>query len=83
MKTFNLYSVLRDSITEMKGQDFDAPYSVVGDTIMAEDEKSANLLADFLEKFGYDPCTGYYDPEEDKRSNEVDQCTGLWYVDVV
>lgn len=83
MKTFNLYSVLRDSIMEMKSQDFDAPYSVAGDTIMAKDEKSADLLADFLEQFGYVACTGYYDPEEDKRSNEVDECTGLWYIDAI
>jgi hypothetical protein len=67
----------------MKTQDFESPYSVVGDTIMAEDEKSADTLADFLEKFGYDACTGYYDLEEDKRSNEIDECTGLWYVDIV
>lgn len=83
MNTFNFYDALRDLIAKMETDEFKSPYSVVGDTIMAEDEKSADMLANFIEKFGYDIGTGYYDPEEDKRDNKVDECTGLWYVDVV
>lgn len=26
--------------------------------------------------------TGYFDPEEDKRSGEVDSLTGYYYVDI-
>ena len=26
--------------------------------------------------------TGYYDPEEDERNNEVDRYTGWWYVNI-
>lgn len=26
--------------------------------------------------------TGYYDPSEDERNNQVDRFTGWWYVDI-
>ena len=51
-----------------------------GDSILCDTESAANHLADFLEDLGFDICTGYYDPEEDKRNGEVDECTGYWYV---
>ena len=54
-----------------------------GNDILCKTEGQAEALADFLEDVGFDYVkTGYYDPEEDKRNNEVDKYTGYWYVDV-
>ena len=54
-----------------------------GYEILCKTEKQATALADFLEDIGFDYVnTGYYDPEEDKRNNEVDQFTGWWYVSI-
>lgn len=53
----------------------------VEDEILCDDEDAAEIIADFLENLGFDEVnTGYYDPEEDKRSNEVDKFTGWYYV---
>lgn len=59
-----------------------------GSEILCRTECAADMLADMLESLyeaqGEDVLvkTGYYDPEEDKRSGEEDQCTGWWYVDI-
>ena len=57
-------------------------YWRVGDTILCDTEERANALADLFDSCGYESTTGYYDPEEDKRSGEVDRMTGYWCVDV-
>lgn len=54
-----------------------------GDEILTETEEQADRIADLLEALGFDYAnTGYYDPEEDERNNEVDDRTGKWYVSV-
>ena len=59
-----------------------------GDDILCKTESAADTLADMFEhlyKMQDEEIlvnTGYYDPEEDKRNNEVDRNTGWWYVNI-
>jgi hypothetical protein len=50
--------------------------------IVSKDETTINRIADMLDSMGFDAVTGYFDPEEDKRSGEVDSLTGYYYVDI-
>ncbi len=52
-----------------------------GDAILCSTEDAANALADLIDalKIG-DAVTGFYDPVEDERNNEVDSFTGFYYV---
>ena len=54
-----------------------------GENILCRTEEQADAVADFLDSVIGDSVThtGYYDPVEDERSNEVDDHTGYWYVD--
>lgn len=52
-----------------------------GSEILCKYEVVANIIADLIESCSVDAHTGYYDPEEDARSNEVDDHTGYWYID--
>ena len=55
----------------------------VEDEILCDDKDVAEIVADILEHMGFDEVnTGYYDPEEDAISGEVDNHTGWWYVDI-
>lgn len=49
-------------------------------SIYTTSEALANRLADIIDTFA-DAHTGYYDPEEDAKSNEIRPDTGYWYVD--
>lgn len=51
-----------------------------GEAILCSCETEASILSDFISTFGVVAQTGYYDPEEDARDNEQDDCTGFWYV---
>ncbi len=52
-----------------------------GEAILCSTEDAANALADLIDALNIgDAVTGYYDPEEDQRNNEVDSCTGFYYV---
>lgn len=54
-----------------------------GYEILCKTEAQAETLANFLEDMGFDyVTTGYYDPEEDERNNDVDRYTGWWYVNI-
>lgn len=59
-----------------------------GSEILCRTESAANTIADMFEtlyKTQGDEIlvnTGYYDPEKDKKNNEVDKYTGWWYVNV-
>ncbi|MCI9553506.1 MAG: hypothetical protein HFE94_08240 [Acutalibacter sp.] len=49
--------------------------------IITPDQQTADVIADFLEAIGVDALTtGFYDPEEDRRNNEIDALTGHGYV---
>ena len=50
--------------------------------IVSKDETTVNRIAEMLDSMGFDAVTGYFDPEEDKRSGEVDSLTGYYYVDI-
>ena len=56
------------------------------DEILVKTESAANVIADLIEMLyraddeSVEICTGYYDPEEDKRNDEVDEHTGWWYI---
>lgn len=52
-----------------------------GEEIMCKTKEQAEAIADLLEDCGMDcTLTGYYDPKEDARNNEVDEYTGYYYV---
>ena len=59
-----------------------------GDEVLCKTESAADALADMLESLyksqGEEILvnTGYYDPAEDARNNEVDRYTGWWYVNI-
>lgn len=59
-----------------------------GDEILVKTESAANTIADILTTLyktqGEDVTivTGYYEPEEDFMNNEIDRCTGWWYVNI-
>lgn len=76
------YVKIREMIIRARKDNVETPFHVIDEAIMADNEKAANTLADFLECFGYQPCTGYYDPEEDARNGEVTEVSGLWYIDM-
>ena len=55
-----------------------------GAEILCETEQTAETIADLLDAmYGEQTVnTGYYDPAEDERNNEVDFRTGFYYVTV-
>ena len=59
-----------------------------GYEILVRTESAANTVADMLTTLyrtqgeEVEINTGYYDPEEDERNNEVDRYTGWWYVNI-
>jgi hypothetical protein len=55
-----------------------------GEEILCETEQLAESIADLLDAMYGDQTvnTGYYDPEEDERNNEVTNSTGFYYVTV-
>lgn len=54
-----------------------------GAEILCEKEHDADAVAYFIDALIGDSCThtGYYAPEEDRRSGETDAHTGYYYVD--
>lgn len=60
-----------------------------GFMILCNSEDAADKIADWFEELieenGKHCCatTGYFDPEEDARNNEVDELTGWYYVNIV
>ena len=52
--------------------------------ILTTEESEAEALANFFDQlYGEGTVnTGYYNPEEDKRNDEVDAYTGLYYVTI-
>lgn len=59
-----------------------------GSEILVKSEDAADNIADTIELLylaqGEDicVCTGYFDPDEDKRNDEVNECTEFYYVRV-
>lgn len=64
----------------------DPGYWTNGAEILCPTETECEIVADFLEDLfkGYGEIkihTGYYDPDEDRRSGEMDDNTGFYYID--
>ena len=61
----------------------DFPIWSDGQEILCEKEEVAEHIADLLDMMCADAImhTGYYDPEEDRRSGECDEYTGFYYID--
>lgn len=57
-------------------------YWASGNEILADTQYEADTIADLFDQlYGEGTVnTGYYDPEEDERMNEVDKYTGWYYV---
>ena len=55
-----------------------------GTEILSSDQIEVEAIANLFDQlYGIGTCnTGYYDPEEDKRNDEVDAYTGLYYVSI-
>ena len=59
-------------------------YWTNNDSVAFDSSKQYRTFEDFrdADSMGFDAVTGYFDPEEDKRSGEVDSLTGYYYVDI-
>ena len=59
-----------------------------GERILSPNKSDINWITTFFEelldetKVDFLTVTGYYDPEEDKRNNEVDNHTGMYYLEI-
>ncbi len=52
-----------------------------GESILGATEEQISAIADLIDSMEIgDAVTGYYDPNEDERNNEVNECTGFYYV---
>lgn len=75
--TFLIMSLQKHEAENRRG------YWTDGEEILCKTEAAAEHLANFLEDIGFDIVhTGYYDPEEDRRNNEVNDHTGWYYVNI-
>lgn len=73
-------AAVKDSMTQRINKNYHVKYDK--SMIVSKDETTVNRIADMLDSMGFDAVTGYFDPEEDKRSGEVDSLTGYYYVDI-
>lgn len=84
MKKINWWKEITDRLRDYSEGDIWSS----GCEILCKTECGADAIADMLECLyraqGEDILinTGYYDPEEDKRHNEMDSFTGWWYVNI-
>lgn len=77
-----LWSVLVNTLRKNEDQNRH-DYWTDGEEILCKSENAAEHLANFLEDIGFDMVhTGYYDPEEDQKNNEVNDHTGWYYVSI-
>ena len=70
---------------EYRDDGFPYLYDELGTQVLTDSEARAEALADLLKCIVEDSSmvlTGYYDPEEDRRSGETDEFTGYWFVNV-
>lgn len=58
----------------------DAKIWTNSESIMCRSEDVAYAIADIFDAIGGKCDVDYYDPEEDERNGEIDECTGYWYV---
>lgn len=84
MKKIDWFQEITDRLRDYSGGDIWS----AGDEILCKTESAADALADMFETLyasqGEEILvnTGYYDPVEDERNNELDRFTGWWYVNI-
>ena len=63
---------------------YESKFWTDGEKILCKDEAAINGIADLVDDIaGYGICcTGYYDPEEDKRNGCEDKYTGYHYLEL-
>ena len=80
---FNWFNIIADHLTDHSCKEV---WCNNGDEIMCCSKEIADVFADLIENLYRSQgeeivvITGYYDPEEDERNGEIDDCTGYWYV---
>lgn len=78
----------QEVVKRLPDTDIGKIWSPAGDEVLCKTEHDAEVIATWFELLyasqGENVVvkTGYYDPEEDKRNNEVDVRTGWWYVTI-
>lgn len=84
MKKVNWFQEITDRLRDYSWGDV----WTSGDEILCKTESAADAMADMIwclyasQDEDVLVNTGYYDPEEDERNNEVDRYTGWWYVNI-
>lgn len=83
-ETTDLFSEILKALPKTPGECSD--YWTNKDIILCSSEEKMCALISFLTDLysirNINILTGYYDPDEDEKSGEVDECTGFWYVDI-
>lgn len=79
--SMDIFEAVASSLSSKPGDGIDFWYDG-GDDILCRTEAQASAMADWLDRYGYDAVTGYFDPAEDKQQNCVDEFTGWYYVTV-
>ena len=86
MENFQYAENLFAAIVEaLNNTEVDSPkFWTDGEKILSKDQTLLNAVADLIDGVaGYGVCcTGYYDPEEDERTNCTDEYTGNYYVEL-
>lgn len=84
MEKLNWFEVITDRLRDYS----EGNIWTDGNEILCKTESAADTIADMLETLyktqgeEITAITGYYDPKEDERNNEVDRYTGWWYVSI-
>lgn len=84
MEKINWFKEIADRLRDYS----EGPIWSSGYEILCRTENGADALADMFETLYASQGeyvlvnTGYYDPVEDERNNEVDSFTGWWYVNI-
>lgn len=76
----HIFDAVLQKLPTMEEADFSTVFCQCGDEILSQDEAALNHLADAFELMDVAVVTGYYDPEDDERNDEVDALTGYHYL---
>ena len=78
----NLFATIVEAISNAE---VDSPnFWTDGEKILSKDNAALNGIADMIDQladYGI-CCTGYYDPEEDKRNDCIDEYTGYYWLEL-
>ena len=86
MENFQYAENLFTAIVEaLNNTEVDSPkFWTDGEKILSKDKAALNGIADMIDQladYGI-CCTGYYDPEEDKRNDCIDEYTGYYWLEL-